>query len=794
VVRALDGADAQGDPLPHKDAIKRLGTVRFRTGDGILSLAYSPDGKYLASGGRNDVVRLWDATTGQLMRTFKEHWVWAVAFSPDGKYLATGGATKVVRLWDVNSGKELHQGRGHKATIKSLAFTPDSGGVISGSDDHSVRLWSVLNGTQEAVYEGHTWGVNGVATSPAKIKMSLASVSTDRTLRIWEGKKPGATTTPSALQAVAYLDKETLLTAGDDGILRIWDVPNFKQSREWKAHATTITHLALSEDAKTAATAGADKMLRVWDVAKGAELRTIGRRLGDCDALAISPDGKFVATGGFNNTIERWEVATGKPLPSPKTVAGAISALACSPDGKLSAAGFTTNQVQVTDLLTGKEKYRLVCGADDTEVLVAFAPNGKQLATASIPDTIILWDSEDGKEQQRLTLQERDEVRCLTYSPDGQFLAIGYTNGGLRVWDPKQAKVVKTVALPRGARAVAYSRDGKTLAIGSDDSILLLNAVTYQPLREYTKLNDTVACLAFAPDGRHLAAGMFANTVRLFDLTLPMPKDKTPVEPRALEGHQGVVYSIAWSPNGRCLVSGGFDKTVRLWEFVNGQPIAVWKGHDGEVSGVAFHPQARKIVSASRDTTILVWDATLMGLDGKLPAAAGLDVPTMDQLWKDLASDNNLQGNKAVWTLMVNDKDSIQYLTKKVFLADPKKIIQYIKDLDSEKFKEREDAMAALSSYERWVEGVLRKTLETDPPPSEEVRQRIAKLLKRLEGKDAISLQQERLRVRRIIEILEQAGTPETRNLLRDLGNGAAEEDLRDMAQAAFERLSKRMP
>jgi WD40 repeat protein len=785
-VGAVDVVDSLGDKLPHKDALKRFGTVRFRSGDGILSLAYSPDGRYLASGSRNDVVRLWDATSGQLVRTFKEHWVWALAFSPDGKHLATGGANKLVRLWEVESGKEVHQMRGHKATIKSLAFSKDSGALVSGSDDHSVRLWKVSDGSQVAVYQGHTFGVNAVAIAPDM--KSLASVSTDRTIRLWNGKPKPVMHAPSAIQAISYLpDRKTLITGGDDGFIRVWDINTAMQTREWKGHSTTITHLSLSADGKTLVTAGADKMLRVWDVVQGTELRTMERRLGDCDALAMTPDGKFVAAGGFNNTIQRWDATSGNALANPPGLPGAISAMACSADGSLIAAAFTTNQVQLIDY-AGKEKHRLVCNGEDAEMLLAVAPDGKQLATVSLPDTIILWDTASGKEKHRLTLQERDEVRCLGYSPDGQRLAIGYTNGGLRIWDPSAGKVVKQIATPRDARAVAYSRDGKTLAVGSVDAIVLYNADTYQPVRQYAKLNDTVACLAFAPDGRHLAAGMFANNIRLFDLT--QPKEKTDIEPRALEGHQGVVYGICWSTNGRCLVSAGFDKTVRLWEFVNGQQIAKWTGHDGEVSAVAFHPLGRKVVSASRDTTLLIWDATTMGLDGKLPNIQGLNVQEMDQFWKELASDNNPQGNKALWTMVAGQRDSVKYLSNKVFLADPKKIQQCILDLNSDKFKDRETATATLASYERWVEGVLRKTLEN--PASEEVRQRVEKLLARLVGKDAISLQQERSRVRRIIEILEQSATDDARKLLQDLARGAAEEDLRDMAQAAVDRLAKR--
>src|SRR5207249_4335204 len=126
------------------------------------------------------------------------------------------------------------------------------------------------------------------------------------------------------------------------------------------------------------------------------------------------------------------------------------------------------------------------------------------------------------------------------------------------------------------------------------------------------------------------------------------------------------------------------------------------------------------------------------------------------------------------------------YLSKKVFLTDPKKIKQYLIDLDSDNFKVREKAYSALASYERWIEGVLKDTLLN--PPSEEVRQRVELLLKRLKGQDAITLDQERLRARRVIEILEQTNTAASRDLLSGLAAGAAEETLRDMAQAALAR------
>jgi hypothetical protein len=249
-----------------------------------------------------------------------------------------------------------------------------------------------------------------------------------------------------------------------------------------------------------------------------------------------------------------------------------------------------------------------------------------------------------------------------------------------------------------------------------------------------------------------------------------------------------VVNSLAWSANGRCLVSGGMDGTVRLWEFVNGQQIAGWKGHQGEVAAVAFHPGRRQVVSAGHDTTLLVWDTTL----GTALAARGLEAAALDGLWEDLASENNTHGNKALWTLVAGRPDSVAYLSRRVFVANPKKIEQCLKDLDSRQFKERAQAMATLAGYGRWVEGLLRKTLKDRPP--EEVRQRIMVLLDRLEGKAPVTFQQERLRVRRVIEALEQAATPAARELLQRLADGAAEEDLRDMARAALRRLPLQTP
>ncbi|HYV34340.1 MAG TPA: WD40 repeat domain-containing protein [Gemmataceae bacterium] len=793
LARAPRAAEQDGK-LPHKDTFARLGTTLFRAGDGILCLAYSPDGKMLASGGRNDSVRVWDAQTGQLLREFHEHWVWAVAFMADGKYLATGGANKVIRLWNLETGKEVRQMTGHQATVKSLAFSSDGAALVSGGDDNTVRLWKVVDGSEMATYQKHTFGVNAVAISPDN--KHFASASTDRTVRVWEyGEKAVVLQTPAAATAVAYMpDRKTLVTAGDDGFVRLWDIASAKEIRQWKAHDNTITHLGLSQNGAVVATASWDKTVRLWDVAKGTQIHKLERHSGDGDALALSRDGKQVAAAGLNNSVRRWNATTGKPVEIGKPSAtghwplGAITSVALSHDGNRAAVAFSTNQIIHLDHAFGKEGDRQQWDGADGDVLLAFSPDGKTLAIAAATNMVWLQDVSGEKANKvELPMDKGDEVRALAFSADSRTLAVASANGGVRIWNAKTYKVHKNMPMPHGARAVAFSRDGKFLAVGAEDAIVILDTDAYKPVREFAKLNDTVSCLAFSPDGRTLAAGMFGGPIRLFDMIFT--KGKVWVEPRSLEGHRGLVNALAWSVNGRCLVSAGYDKTVRVWEYVNAQPITVWPGHAGEVTAVAFHPNGRMVVSGSRDTTLLLWDATGLGLAGKLPEPKASEVAALDLLWKDLASDNNVKGNAAMWT-MASTKDVGNYLSKKVFLTDPKKIKQYIEDLNSNNFKVREKAFAALASYERWIERVLEDTKKN--PSSEEVRQRVELLLKRLKGKDAISLEQEHLRARRVIEILEQANTAAAHELLKGMANGAPDDDLRAMAQAAFERVAKK--
>ena len=612
---------------------------------GALAVAFSPDGKLLATGYGNGYLRLWNPATGQatgsplLADTSPQgqRGVGAVAFSPDGKLLATAGGDGYVRLWNTAT----RQATGaplpavSNGNVNAVAFSPDGKLLATAGSDGYVRLWNPATHRQIGKpLTGHAGEITSVAFSPDG-KLLASGGGDDGTVRLWNpvtrqpvGSPIPAVTRPGAgVGSVAFSPDGKLLASGGDGYVRLWN-PATRQPVGAPLHASArnggrrwVLGVAFSPDGKLLASAGWDGTMRLWNPATrqpaGAPLRPVTNGSPrSVVAVAFSPDGKLLASAGGDGCVRLWNPATRQapraPLPP---IAGGVNAVAFSPDGKLLATAGGDGTVRLWDPATGQAAGAPLpaeTGSGAHVFGVAFSPDGKLLATAAGDGTVELWNTAT---QQASGVFPG--IKRMAFSPDGKLLATAGGDGSVRLWDLATRQAIGA-PLPADyggdVTGVAFSPDGKLLATaGGDGVVRLWNTATRQPagapLRAVTN-GSGVNGVTFSPDGKLLATAGGDGVVRLWNTATRQPAGALhPAEPG------GGVQAVAFSPDAKLLAAAYSDGVVRLWNTATrqpaGAPLPAGTGSGRSVSGVAFSPDGKLLASADADGTVRTWPMPL---------------------------------------------------------------------------------------------------------------------------------------------------------------------------------------
>ena len=580
-------------------------SVFVETLGGIHSVAFSPNGKLLATGDTNGEIRLYQVADGKQLLTVKGHigFIWPVAFSPDGHIFASGGDDQKVKLWNTNTGQCLANLQGHSGGIWSIAFSPDGQLLASSSEDHTVKLWDTSSDQCLKTLQGHSNRVTSVTFSTQGT--TLASGSDDQTVKLWDTGSGQCLKTMevenSGSRSVAFSpDCQTLASGCHNQTVSLFDVFTGQCFQTLHGHTDCVNSVAFTSDGQTLASSSDDQTVKLWDTSTGRCLTTLHGHNSRVWSVAFSLEGKTLVSGSDDQTVKLWETSTGKCLKTLQGYCNGIWSVTFSPQGTTLASGSNDQTVRLWDATTG-ECLTTMSGHSNRVTSVAFSPQGTILASGSEDQTVRLWDTTSAQ-CLKILLGHSNRVTSVAFSPQGSMLASSSEDQTVKLWDTKTWQCLKTLqGHSHWVWAVAFSQDSKMLvSVSNDQTVRLWDVSTGRCFQTMYGHTDWIWSVALSPDGNTVASGSFDQTVKLWDVSTGKCLG-------TLYGHTSGVYTVSFLDNCT-LASGSGDQMVKVWDLHTSSCVKTLLAHTKLVWSVAFSPDGQTLVSSSEDETIKLWD------------------------------------------------------------------------------------------------------------------------------------------------------------------------------------------
>jgi len=574
-------------------------------------VAFSSDGKTLATGSEDMTAKLWDVETGRELLSFQDHasGVSAVALASDGTALAALGRTGALTIWDTATGAK-------RMTLKvapdevenklngSLSFSPDARLLVAAVGDQTVTVWDLATGKLQCTLEGHSAPVYAVAFAPdgktiASATLSMATFQWVRPteIRLWDAttgeQKHAATGANGGAHRLAFDPSGRILAAANfDGTIMLWDLSDDWHRTTLKGHNTDVFSVAFSPDGRTLASASADKSVKLWDLDTLEQQATLVGHIGAVNDIAFAPDGRTLASVSSDRTAKLWDLTTEQKWTALKGLSQEVGHVTFSPDSRTLATSNYPKSTTLWDIGTGRQRHTFA-GAHP-----AFSSDGTMLATIR-DERLGLWDLATGQERKSVP-QHTANMRCLAFSPVDNLLAIGCNDRIVKFWNPSTGKEWMTrQGHTNLVGTVAFSPDGKTVATGSwvkDNTARLWDVATGEELATLSGHSRRVNSVAFAPDGKTLATGSFDHTTKLWDLATRRVRV-------TLRGHTSGVYAVDFSRDGERVATAAWDGMVRLWDPRTGQELFSIQVDSQRIWSMALSPDGKALAVGGGETT-----------------------------------------------------------------------------------------------------------------------------------------------------------------------------------------------